>query len=152
MRRGTGYDPPEANPWDEYQDYGHSHFHNAMIWGDRLTNIAFVGAGTIDGGGALITGNPGRGQADKIISLTRCENLTVSGIKLRRGGHFAMLINGCKNVVSDRLVIDTASDRDGWNVINTTNVTITNGNFAGNDDALAFKSDYALGRSSPTAT
>lgn len=143
---GTGYDPPEDNPWDDYQDYGHSHFHNAMIWGDRLTNIAFVGSGTIDGGGALITGNPGRGQADKIISLTRCENLTVSGIKLRRGGHFAMLINGCKNVVSDRLTIDTASDRDGWNVISTTNVTITNGNFAGNDDALAFKSDYALGQ------
>ncbi|MDX8033059.1 glycosyl hydrolase family 28 protein [Lentzea sp. BCCO 10_0856] len=143
---GTGYDPPEDNPWDDYQDYGHSHFHNAMIWGDRLTNIAFVGSGTIDGGGALITGNPGRGQADKIISLTRCENLTVSGIKLRRGGHFAMLINGCKNVTSDRLTIDTASDRDGWNVISTTNVTITNGNFAGNDDALAFKSDYALGQ------
>lgn len=143
---GTGYDPPEDNPWDEYQDYGHSHFHNAMIWGDRLTNIAFVGSGTIDGGGHLITGNPDRGEADKIISLTRCENLTVSGIKLRRGGHFAMLINGCKNVVSDRLTIDTASDRDGWNVISTTNVTITNGNFAGNDDALAFKSDYALGQ------
>ena len=61
---GTGYDPPEDNPWDDYQDYGHSHFHNAMIWGDRLTNIAFVGQGTIDGGGHLITGNPSRGQAD----------------------------------------------------------------------------------------
>ncbi|MFJ8965170.1 glycosyl hydrolase family 28 protein [Lentzea sp. NPDC102401] len=143
---GSGYDKPEPNPNDKYQDYGHSHFHNAMIWGDRLTNIGFVGAGTIDGGGALITGNPDSGQADKIISLTRCENLTVSGIKLRRGGHFAMLINGCRNVTSDRLTIDTASDRDGWNVISTTNVTITNGNFAGNDDALAFKSDYALGQ------
>ncbi|WP_439663992.1 glycosyl hydrolase family 28 protein [Lentzea sp. HUAS TT2] len=143
---GNGYDKPEPNPHDKYQDYGHSHFHNAMIWGDRLTDIGFVGSGTIDGGGALITGNPDSGQADKIISLTRCENLTVSGIKLRRGGHFAMLINGCRNVVSDRLTIDTASDRDGWNVISTTNVTITNGNFAGNDDALAFKSDYALGQ------
>ncbi|MFJ5992717.1 glycosyl hydrolase family 28 protein [Lentzea sp. NPDC092896] len=143
---GSGYDKPEPNPNDEYQDYGHSHFHNAMIWGDRLTNIGFAGSGTIDGGGALITGNPDSGQADKIISLTRCENLTVSGIKLRRGGHFAMLINGCRNVVSDRLTIDTASDRDGWNVISTTNVTITNGDFAGNDDALAFKSDYALGQ------
>jgi hypothetical protein len=143
---GSGYDKPEPNPNDKYQDYGHSHFHNAMIWGDRLTNIGFVGSGTIDGGGALITGNPDSGQADKIISLTRCENLTVSGIKLRRGGHFAMLINGCRNVTSDRLTIDTASDRDGWNVISTTNVTITNGNFAGNDDALVFKSDYALGQ------
>ena len=70
---GNGYDKPEPNPNDEYQDYGHSHFHNAMIWGDRLTNIGFVGSGTIDGGGALITGNPDSGQADKIISLTRCD-------------------------------------------------------------------------------
>ena len=142
---GTGYDKPESNPNDQYQDYGHSHFHNAMIWGDRLTNIAFVGSGTIDGGDHLITGNPDSGQADKIISLTRCDGLTVSGITLRRGGHFAMLINDCTNVTSDHLTIDTASDRDGWNVISTTNVKITNADIAANDDALVFKSDYALG-------
>lgn len=143
------YDPPESNPFDQYQDYGHSHFHNAMIWGNNLTNIAFVGSGTIDGGGHLITGNPDSGEADKIISLTRCNGLTVNGITLRRGGHFAMLINGCTNVTSDRLRIDTASDRDGWNVISTTNVTITNANITANDDALAFKSDYALGAKLP---
>lgn len=143
------YDPPEDNPWDDFQDYGHSHFHNAMIWGDRLSNIAFVGQGTIDGGGHLITGNPDSGEADKIVSLTRCDGLRVDGITMRRGGHFAMLINGCTNVTSDRLRIDTASDRDGWNVISTTNVTITNLEAAANDDALAFKSDYALGAKLP---
>lgn len=140
------YDSPEANPDDAYQDYGHSHFHNAMIYGDRLSNIAFVGAGVIDGGGNLITGNPDDGEADKIISLTRCHGLTVGdGLTLRRGGHFAMLINGCTDVTSDRLTIDTATDRDGWNVISTTNVRITGANIAANDDALVFKSDYALG-------
>jgi hypothetical protein len=146
---GAGYDPPEPNEWDDYQDYGHSHFHNAMIWGDRLTNIGFVGAGMIDGGGALITGNPDSGEADKIISLTRCTNLTLSGITLREGGHFAALINGCTNVLSDRLRIDTAMDRDGWNIISTRNVRITNINADANDDALAFKSDYALGQKLP---
>ncbi|WP_113701257.1 glycosyl hydrolase family 28 protein [Nonomuraea lactucae] len=140
------YDPPEPNPNDDYQDYGHSHFHNAMIWGDRLTDIAFVGSGTIDGGGHLITGNPGSGEADKIISLTRCQGLTVNGIRLRRGGHFAMLTNACDDITSDGLRIDTAGDRDGWNVINARNVTIRNANIAANDDALAFKSDWALGR------
>lgn len=144
------YDPPEPNQWDDFQDFGHSHFHNAMIWGDRLTNIGFVGQGVIDGGGHLITGNPDSGEADKIISLTRCNGLRVGdGLTLRRGGHFAMLINGCSDVVSDRLRIDTASDRDGWNVISTTNVTITNANITANDDALAFKSDYALGAKLP---
>ena len=143
------YDAAEPNPFDAFQDFGHSHFHDAMLWGDRLTNIGFTGSGAIDGGGNLITGNPGSGEADKIISLTRCNGLTVNGITLRRGGHFAMLINGCNDVRSDRLRIDTASDRDGWNVISTTNVTITNANIASNDDALAFKSDYALGAKLP---
>jgi hypothetical protein len=145
----SGYDPAEPNPYDQYQDYGHSHFHDAMIWGDNLSNIGFVGQGTIDGADHLITGTPKPGQADKIISLTRCHDLTVNGITLKRGGHFAMLINGCTDVTSDHLTIDTASDRDGWNVINTQHAKITNITDAANDDALVFKSDYALGRTYP---
>lgn len=146
---GTGYDQAEPNPYSAYQDYGHSHFHDAMIWGDRLTNIGFTGSGTIDGAGHLITGNPHTGQADKIISLTRCSGLTLSGITLRRGGHFAALINGCDHITSDHLTISTASDRDGWNVISSTNITISNADIASNDDALPFKSDYALGAKLP---
>ena len=144
------YDAPEDNPYDDYQDYGHSHFHNAMIYGDRLRNIGFVGEGVIDGLGNLVTGNPKSGEADKIISLTRCDGLRLGdGITLRRGGHFAALINGCTNVTSDRLNIDTASDRDGWNIISTTNVTVTKASIKANDDALVFKSDYALGAKLP---
>lgn len=139
------YDAPESNPNDDFQDYGHSHFHNAMIYGDRLTNIGFTGSGTIDGGGNLITGNPDSGEADKIISLTRCTGLRVDGIRLRRGGHFAMLTNACNNITSTGLRVDTASDRDGWNVINAQNVTVTGATIAANDDALVFKSDWALG-------
>src|SRR2546430_7268745 len=144
------YDAAESNPFDSFQDVGPSHFHDAMIFGDRLTNIGFVGPGVIDGGGNLITGNPGSGEADKILSLTRCNGLRLGdGLTLRRGGHFAALINGCTNVTSDSLTVDTASDRDGWNIISTTNVKITNANIAANDDALAFKSDYALGAKLP---
>ncbi len=145
----SGYDVPEPNPYDQFQDFGHSHFHDAMIWGDSLSNVGFVGAGTIDGGGHFITGNPKPGQADKLISLTRCDGLTVNGITLARGGHFAMLINGCNHVTSDHLTIATSGDRDGWNVINTQNVSITNITDSSNDDALAFKSDYALGQTFP---
>ncbi|MEU9986678.1 glycosyl hydrolase family 28 protein [Streptomyces sp. NPDC048045] len=151
--QGSGadaYDKAEPNPYDAYQDYGHSHFHDAMIYGDRLTDIGFVGQGVIDGMGDLITGNPGPGEADKIISLTRCDGLRIGdGLTLRRGGHFAALVNGCRNVVSDHLSIDTASDRDGWNVISTTDATITNATIHANDDALVFKSDYALGAKLP---
>ncbi|MGW7239520.1 glycosyl hydrolase family 28 protein [Streptomyces sp. NPDC054804] len=144
------YDKAESNPNDAYQDYGHSHFHDAMIYGDKLTDIGFVGQGVIDGAGNLITGNPKSGEADKIISLTRCDGLRIGdGLTLRRGGHFAALVNGCTNVTSDHLTIDTASDRDGWNIISTTNVTVTDANIKANDDALVFKSDYALGAKLP---
>jgi polygalacturonase len=47
----AGYDAPEANPWDPYEDFGHSHFHNSLIWGEHLENIAIVGFGRIDGYG-----------------------------------------------------------------------------------------------------
>ena len=146
------YDAAEPNPYDQYQDYGHSHFHDAMFYGDNLSNIGFTGSGTIDGLGDLVTAtrNPGSGQADKIISLTRCKNLTLSGVTLRRGGHFAALINDCDHVVSDHLTIDTPGDQDGWNIISTTNVTITNAHISANDDALVFKSDYALGAKLPS--
>ncbi len=147
----SGYDAPEPNPNDAYQDYGHSHFHDAMIWGDSLRNVGFVGAGVIDGGGNLTTADPTPGQADKIISLTRCDGLNIgAGLTLRRGGHFAILINDCNRVHSDHLTIDTATDRDGWDVISTRNVLITNATIAGNDDALAFKSDWALGATLPS--
>ena len=142
----SGYDAPESNPNSAFQDFGHSHFHDAMFFGDGLTNIGFVGSGTITGNGHFITGNPSSGQADKLISLTNCKGLTLSGITLARGGHFAALINGCDGVVSDHLTIRTASDRDGWNIINTSHATITNIDDQANDDALVFKSDWALGK------
>src|SRR3954468_19081992 len=28
------YDPPEPNESDAYQDFGHSHWHNSLIWGE----------------------------------------------------------------------------------------------------------------------
>lgn len=145
----TGYDKAEPNPYDKYQDYGHSHFHDAMIWGDRLTNIGFTGSGTINGEGKFATGTPKSGQADKLISLTRCNGLTLDGITVRDGGHFAILTNDCDNITSDHLTISTAADRDGWNVISAQHVKITNINVSSNDDALVFKSDWALGATLP---
>jgi hypothetical protein len=145
-----GYDPPEPNPYARYEDTGHSHFHDAMIWGEDLRNIAFVGSGTLDGGGNLLTGQPTSGRADKLISLAVCHGLTISGITIRRGGHFAILTNDCSDIRSDHLTILTAEDRDGWNVVNSTHVRITNLVDHAYDDALAFKSEWALGATLPS--
>ncbi|HTR40325.1 MAG TPA: glycosyl hydrolase family 28-related protein, partial [Pseudomonadales bacterium] len=51
MASKTNMDPPEVNVYSNYQDYGHSYFHDALIWGENLTNITFEGSGEITGNG-----------------------------------------------------------------------------------------------------
>jgi polygalacturonase len=144
---GSGYDKAESNSNDKYQDYGHSHFNNAVIRGDNVKNIGFVGSGTIDGAGKLVTGDSvGSGKSDKLISITNCDGLTVNGVTLKSGGHFAMITNGCNNIKSDGLTVRTADNRDGWNIISAQHVRINNADIAASDDALGFKSDFALGK------
>ena len=46
-----GYDDPEPNPWDFYEDFGHSHFHNSLIWGENLEDVSIIGPGRIFGRG-----------------------------------------------------------------------------------------------------
>src|SRR5512132_651519 len=60
---GVAYDPPEPNQWDAYQDFGHSHFHNSLIWGENLENISILGPGRIWGKGLVRTGNQSRTKA-----------------------------------------------------------------------------------------
>ncbi len=45
------YDSPEDNEWDSYQDFGHSHWKNSLIWGIGLENVSIVGPGLINGKG-----------------------------------------------------------------------------------------------------
>src|SRR5205085_1199337 len=45
------YDLPEPNEWDKYQDFGHSHWHNSLIWGENLENVSILGPGLITGKG-----------------------------------------------------------------------------------------------------
>ncbi|MEV4312253.1 glycosyl hydrolase family 28 protein [Actinocrispum sp. NPDC049592] len=146
LAAGSGMDKAESNQWDKYQDYGHSHFHNALIFGENVENVAFTGAGTIDGDDKLTTGDPGSGVADKAISLKLCKNVGFKDLTIRQGGHFAILMNGCNGVTMDNTKILSSSDRDAFNIINSSNVDIANSRIEASDDAVVFKSDYALGR------
>ncbi len=145
--RGSGtMDAAEPNPFSSFQDFGHSHFHDALIWGEHLNNVGFTGTGTIDGGGRLVTGNPSSGQGDKAISLRECNNVTVTGITIRNGGHFGILVNGIVGMTVDNVHIMEANQRDGFNLINSQHVTVTNSVIQGSDDSMCLKSDFALGR------
>ena len=46
------YDLAESNkPWEDYQDYGHNHWHNSLIWGEGLERVSICGPGLIWGKG-----------------------------------------------------------------------------------------------------
>ena len=50
QNKPEGYDMAESNqPWEAYQDFGHNHWHNSLIWGENLEDLAIQGPGLIWG-------------------------------------------------------------------------------------------------------
>src|SRR5215471_17911006 len=61
----AGYDQPEPNQWDKYQDFGHSHWRNSLIWGEQIENVSILGPGLIWGKGLVRAGDQSRTQKQK---------------------------------------------------------------------------------------
>ncbi|MBB4153079.1 polygalacturonase [Sphingomonas jinjuensis] len=149
-----GYDhaPDLPSDYAAYQDHGHGHWRNALIWGEGLQDIAIEGPGLIWGKGLgrghdydvgrPISGRPGVG--DKAIALKLCRNVTLRDFRVLEGGWFALLATGCDNMTIDNLLIDT--NRDGLDIDCCRNVHISRCTVnAPWDDAICPKSSFALG-------
>ncbi|GLZ29882.1 glycoside hydrolase [Lentzea sp. NBRC 105346] len=144
---GSGIDAPESNPNSKYQDFGHSHFRNALLWGENVENLSFTGKGVIDGANKLETGeNIPAGKGDKMLSLKFCKNVNISDVTFREAGHFAIIVNGCNGMKLNRIKVDSPDDRDGINFINSANIELADSTIIASDDAVAFKSDFATGK------
>jgi polygalacturonase len=58
---GGVYDAAEPNTeWDAYQDYGHNHWKNSLMWGIEIHDISITGPGLIWGKGLSFGAGPGR--------------------------------------------------------------------------------------------
>jgi polygalacturonase len=145
-----GFDLAESNqPWEAYQDFGHNHWHNSLIWGENLEDLAIEGPGLIWGkglsrgeGAGPVAENPG--VANKAIALKNCRNVLLRDFSILHGGHFGVLATGVSNLTVDNLKIDT--QRDGIDVDCCRNVRISNCTINSPwDDAICLKSSYALG-------
>ena len=167
------YDSFEPNEFDKYQDFGHSHWKNSLIWGIGVENVAIIGQGKIDGKG-LSRRSPGpnkprtegetptsmkgnvsplgetspltemEGIGTKAISLKLSKNITLRDFTIFQGGHFGLLATGVDNLTIDNLKVDT--NRDGFDIDSCRNVRISNSYVnTPNDDAIVLKSSYALG-------
>jgi polygalacturonase len=152
-----GYD--EAEPqgaWEPYQDYGHNHWHNSLIWGELIHDVSILGPGLIWGKG-LSRGHDEKalpdttkpGVGNKAIALKNCYNVILRDFSILQGGWFGILATGVDNLTIDNLKIDT--NRDGMDIDCCRNVRVSNCTVNSPwDDAICPKSSFALGYARPT--
>ena len=174
---GGTYDQAEPNdPWEPYQDFGHNHWHNSLIWGENLHDFSITGPGLIYGKGLSFGVGPGvppgvpptashrpfqprggytmyqaeqQGVGNKAIALKNCHNVLLRDFSILKGGHFGLLLTGVDNLTIDNLKIDT--DRDGMDIDCCQNVRVTNCTVNSPwDDGICPKSSFALGYLRPT--
>src|SRR6266480_250212 len=172
---GAKYDPPEPNEWDRYQDFGHTHWHNSLIWGENLTNVSILGPGMIWGKGLVRSGGQSRTQQqnDALNAARTNEPKTPFGYPNPRDavepgwGNKAIALKLCRNVIIrdvtilhgghfailatgvDNLTIDNLkidTNRDGIDIDACRNVRISNCTVNSPfDDGICPKSSFALG-------
>jgi polygalacturonase len=152
---GGSYDAAEPNDGDNhYQDFGHSHWHNSLIWAEGMENISITGPGRIWGKGLSRGTGPGPraespGVGNKSIALKNCRNVVLRDFSILHGGHFGILATGADNLTIDNLKIDT--NRDGMDIDCCRNVRISNCYVNSPwDDAICLKSSYGLASAKPT--
>jgi polygalacturonase len=159
---GGTYDAAEPKtPYDAYQDYGHNHWHNSLIWGEDVHDLSITGPGLIYGKGLsfgasrtarggypiYVAEQPGVGN--KAIALKNCRNIIFRDFSILKGGHFGLLLTGVDNLTIDNLKIDT--DRDGMDLDCCKNVRVSNCTVNSPwDDGICPKSSFALGYNRPT--
>ena len=135
-----------------------------LIGGKRLTNIAILGAGTIDGAGApwwkrfraeRAAGVPQQGQPrqpgqpqesprPKLVLLTDCANVLIRGVTLKDAPQFHLVPQRCHDVTIEDVTITAPADSpntDGIDPSSSREVLIRHCAIDVGDDNVAFKSN-----------
>jgi hypothetical protein len=163
----TKYDHREYSPWSRYQDTSQTYFHRSLIWGENLSNVGILGAGTIDGNDAFEpwpiinrTFPPPFSwifstifyqvndtifqRGAKPLALKSCVNVLVKDITITHAPDESIFLAGCDNVIITGYKAQ-AERVDGIDPVCCHNLTITHCEIRSLDDAIAIKSSYTLG-------
>ncbi|WP_260928850.1 glycoside hydrolase family 28 protein [Novosphingobium sp. 9] len=89
-RHAGRYDLPEDRGAQLYQDFGHSHWHNSLIWGDGVEDVALEGPGRIEGGALTRNGPGARWQAQTGERPLSMQHMTKAEITALESDHAAM--------------------------------------------------------------
>ncbi|MDT8761074.1 glycoside hydrolase family 28 protein [Sphingomonas psychrotolerans] len=172
------YDLPEDRGPQLYQDFGHSHWHNSLIWAEHAEDIAIIGKGRILGLGLTRNGQgtPWSKQAgERPLSMAGMPVADIGKLErsrdaMRGMGNKAIALAHCKRVKLDGFTIFKgghfallASEVDGLDIRHLAVDTNRDGLDldcvrrarvehcrvnSPNDDAIVLKTSLALGRRS----
>lgn len=175
-RHAGRYDLPEDGIDQLYQDFGHSHWRNSLIWGDDVNDVAIVGPGLIHGVGLTRDGPGARWKkraGERPLSMrgmTAAEigHLEPDAEAMRGLGNKAIALKNGRNIRLSGFsilkgghfaIIATGtqgleisdlsidSDRDGIDLDCVRDVKVERCRVnTPNDDAIVVKSSFALGR------
>lgn len=170
------YDLPEGVFEEQLVDYGLAHFHNSLIYGDGVSDIAIIGQGLIHGLGLDREGPPPRwhgiegwkSPAEQGLSADAARRAIPLEMEYEGRGNKAIGLTGCRNVLlrdfsilqgghfacyvlgCTNVRIDgltVDTDRDGIDIDCCRDARVTNCVVnAPKDDAIVLKSSYALQR------
>lgn len=169
------YDPPEETHGELFQDFGHSHWRNSLIWGIDLHDVAIVGPGRIEGSG-LTRDGPGarwrRETGERPLSMAGMSDAEIRALEpdaaaMIGRGNKAIALKNCRRVtlsdftisrgghfavlatgVEDLLIerLTIDTDRDGIDLDCVRRARIRGCRVnTPNDDAIVLKSSHALG-------
>ncbi|MFD1786339.1 glycoside hydrolase family 28 protein [Sphingomonas floccifaciens] len=172
------YDLPEDRGPQLFQDFGHSHWHNSLIWAEDAEDIAILGGGRIDGH-ALTRDGPGTPwkpqSGERPLSMARMTADEVAQLErtpeaMRGLGNKAIALAHCTRVairdltidrgghiavlageVSDLTLADLTIDtiRDGIDLDCVARAKVERCRVnSPNDDAIVLKTSLGLGRRS----
>lgn len=178
-KAGYRYDNPEPNAAEPYQDFGHTHWRNSLIWGENLENVSILGPGRIWGKGLVRSGNGSRSKAENDALKDRPKpdpkpefGYPNPGDTVENGwGNKAIALKLCRNVILkdfsilhgghfgilatgvDNFTLDNLkidTDRDGMDIDACRQVRVSNCSVNSPfDDGICLKASFGLGESRP---
>jgi polygalacturonase len=151
----AGYDDPETVVTNRYEDFGHRHWHNSLIWGENIHDVSILGQGMIWGKGLERTNTIDKmndetnKKPNKSIALLNCRNINIKDISILHGGWCGLLATGADNLTVNNVKMDT--NRDGMDIDCCQNVHISDCSInSPMDDGICLKSSYSLNKNRAT--
>jgi len=119
----------------------------ALIYAEKISNIAITGFGTIDGNGALVKPLPGpitlnlEGRPHIILFIS-CKQVRVEGIRMLNSGMWNQHYLDCEDVIVDRIEVYNHANKnnDAIDIDGCRRFVLSNSIFDSDDDGITLKS------------